>query len=47
MVLCLDYRVLALNDPRNILFQTTLINFEGLFAALQWHSVTTKNGEYQ
>jgi hypothetical protein len=31
MVLCLDYSVLVLNHPRNILFQTMLIYSEGLF----------------
>jgi hypothetical protein len=33
MVLCIDYSVLTLNYPRNILFQIILINSEGLFGA--------------
>jgi hypothetical protein len=33
MVLLLDYSLLVLNNPRNILFQTMLINSEGLFVA--------------
>jgi hypothetical protein len=32
MVLCIDYSVLALNHPRNILFQTMLINILDPFA---------------
>jgi hypothetical protein len=31
MVVGQDYSVLALNHPRNIIFQTMLINTEGLF----------------
>jgi hypothetical protein len=30
MVLCLDYSVLALNHPRNILFPSMLVNPKGL-----------------
>jgi hypothetical protein len=32
MIVGADYSVLVLNHPRNILFQTILINSESLFA---------------